>query len=110
MTWLHVQDFELDAAFQLGLLRGDRIRDLTERWERCVLQQFARVSSISNAMVKHTHDKGEDDSVPKLGRHRRNHIAVGRGALEKPFSIGAGDKTRPTGFALLGIDEQKTRT
>ena len=58
MTWLHVQDFELDAAFQLGLLRGDRIRDLTERWERCVLQQFARVSSISNAMVKHTHDKG----------------------------------------------------
>ena len=58
MTWLHIQDFELDAAFQLGLLRGDRIRGVAQRWERWVLLRFGRVSSISEAMVKHTVDKG----------------------------------------------------
>ena len=27
-AWLHVQDFEVDAAFSMGLLRGARIRRL----------------------------------------------------------------------------------
>jgi colanic acid biosynthesis glycosyl transferase WcaI len=58
VTWLHVQDFELDAAFQLGLLKGDGIRGLAETWERRTLQRFDRVSSISEAMLKHAVGKG----------------------------------------------------
>jgi len=58
VTWLHVQDFELDAAFQLGLLKGDGIRGLAETWERRILKRFDRVSSISEAMLKHAVGKG----------------------------------------------------
>jgi len=60
VTWLHVQDFELDAAFQLGLLKGDGIRDLAETWERSTMRDFDRVSSISEAMLKHAVGKGVD--------------------------------------------------
>jgi colanic acid biosynthesis glycosyl transferase WcaI len=58
VTWLHIQDFELDAAFQLGLLKGDGIKSLAENWERQTLQRFDRVSSISEAMLKHAVGKG----------------------------------------------------
>jgi colanic acid biosynthesis glycosyl transferase WcaI len=58
VTWLHIQDFELDAAFQLGILKGDGIRGLAETWERRTLQRFDRVSSISEAMLKHAVGKG----------------------------------------------------
>ena len=34
-TWLHIQDFELDAAFELGLLKGRLLRSLSEVLERC---------------------------------------------------------------------------
>ena len=32
ITWLHIQDFELDAAFELGLLKGRLLRSLAEGW------------------------------------------------------------------------------
>ena len=57
-TWLHIQDFELDAAFELGMLKGKLIRNLAERWERSTLQSFDRVSSISGAMVQRAVAKG----------------------------------------------------
>ncbi len=57
-TWLHIQDFELDAAFELGLLKGDLLRGLAERWERSTLRGFNRVSTISTAMVQRAVAKG----------------------------------------------------
>lgn len=57
-SWLHIQDFELDAAFELGLLRGQWLRRLAERWERGTLRGFSRVSSISEAMVQRALQKG----------------------------------------------------
>ena len=57
-SWLHIQDFELDAAFQLGLLKGKLLRHLAEAWERSTLQAFDRVSSISSAMVQRLEAKG----------------------------------------------------
>ena len=57
-SWLHIQDFELDAAFELGLLKGRWLRGLAERWERATLRGFDRVSTISGAMVKHAIAKG----------------------------------------------------
>jgi colanic acid biosynthesis glycosyl transferase WcaI len=58
VSWLHIQDFELDAAFELGMLKGKAVRGLAERWERATLQGFDRVSSISGAMVRRTVEKG----------------------------------------------------
>ena len=57
-TWLHIQDFELDAAFELGLLKGRLLRSLAETWERRTLRSFDRVSSISTAMVQKLGTKG----------------------------------------------------
>ena len=57
-SWLHIQDFELDAAFELGLLKGRLLRHLAELGERRTLRGFARVSTISGAMVRHAIGKG----------------------------------------------------
>ena len=57
-TWLHIQDFELDAAFELGMLKGRWIRKLAENWERNTLYSFNVVSTISQAMRKRTLSKG----------------------------------------------------
>ena len=57
-SWLHIQDFELDAAFELGLLRGAWLRGLAERWERRTLRGFSRVSTISAAMARRAAQKG----------------------------------------------------
>jgi colanic acid biosynthesis glycosyl transferase WcaI len=58
ITWLHIQDFELDAAFELGMLKGRWLRGLAEAWERRILRGFMRVSSISSAMVQRLEFKG----------------------------------------------------
>lgn len=58
LSWLHIQDFELDAAFELGMLKGGWIRSLAEGWERRTLQRFERVSTISEAMRQRLIEKG----------------------------------------------------
>ena len=57
-SWLHIQDFELDAAFELGMLKGKWLRELAEGWERRTLRGFDRVSAISPAMVQRARQKG----------------------------------------------------
>lgn len=57
-TWLHVQDYEVDAAFALGLLRRPWLRRLATRCERMLLARQDCVSSISPAMVALAIDKG----------------------------------------------------
>jgi colanic acid biosynthesis glycosyl transferase WcaI len=55
-AWLHVQDFEVDAAYDLGLLRsGRRFVEAIERW---ILSRFNRVSSISDQMLDRLRKKG----------------------------------------------------
>lgn len=56
--WLHIQDFELDAAFELGMLKGKWLRGLAEGWERRTLRRFDRVSTISAAMLQRAQQKG----------------------------------------------------
>ena len=58
LNWLHIQDFELDAAFELGLLKGRIFRSLAEFWEARTLRSFDRVSSISFSMVRKLESKG----------------------------------------------------
>ncbi len=57
-SWLHIQDFEVDAAFDLGLLDKGMGRRTALRLERRVLKGFDRVSSISGAMVALLDRKG----------------------------------------------------
>jgi colanic acid biosynthesis glycosyl transferase WcaI len=50
-SWLHIQDFEIDAAFGLGLLRSDRLRTSMLAIERYILRRFDRISTISPQML-----------------------------------------------------------
>jgi colanic acid biosynthesis glycosyl transferase WcaI len=57
-TWLHLQDFEIDVAFQLGLLKGRLTRRVVEAAERWLLQRFDNTSSISHRMLARLNAKG----------------------------------------------------
>ncbi|RZT31852.1 glycosyltransferase WbuB [Cupriavidus agavae] len=57
-AWLHVQDYEVDAAFALGLLRHPALRRLALGLERFLLRRQDRVSSISPNMVALAVEKG----------------------------------------------------
>ncbi len=51
-SWLHIQDFELDAALNLGILSGKNfISSWARSFERFVITRFDRVSTISKNML-----------------------------------------------------------
>lgn len=62
-TWLHVQDFEIDAAFELGLIRGNWMRRFALRMEHWLMACFDRVSSISPKMRDRLIEKGVANAV-----------------------------------------------
>jgi colanic acid biosynthesis glycosyl transferase WcaI len=51
-AWLHIQDFEVDVAFQMGLLKGKLLRRIVLRMERGLLRRFDTVSTISRRMIE----------------------------------------------------------
>jgi len=55
---LHIQDFEVDAAFALGIVSGGVLRRLALGLESWLLRRFDLVSSITPAMVQRLADKG----------------------------------------------------
>jgi len=57
-SWLHIQDFELDAAFELSLLKGKWLRRLAISFELFLFSSFDNVSAISQSMLHRLHDKG----------------------------------------------------
>lgn len=57
-SWLHVQDLEVDVAFELGILKSRITRRLMLGLERTVLNSFDRVSTISPQMVGRLRQKG----------------------------------------------------
>jgi colanic acid biosynthesis glycosyl transferase WcaI len=55
-AWLHIQDFEIDLAYDMGQLgRGRRFAEKIESW---VMRQFDVVSSISPRMLAKVCAKG----------------------------------------------------
>lgn len=55
---LHVQDFEIDAMFDLGLSEAGVVKRLALAWERWLLKKFDRVSTISSGMLDRAQQKG----------------------------------------------------
>lgn len=62
-SWLHVQDFEVDAAFDLGLLRSRVWRHVVSKIECWLMRRFDRVSTISDKMIRRLSDKGIAEGV-----------------------------------------------
>ena len=59
-AWLHLQDLEVDAAFETGLLRRAALRRAAVWIERQIMYRFDIVSTISRTMVSRVVDKGVD--------------------------------------------------
>ncbi|MBI5918964.1 MAG: glycosyltransferase WbuB [Nitrosomonadales bacterium] len=57
-AWLHIQDFEVDAAFDMGILPQGRARQWVQAIERWLMRGFDRVSTISPKMREKLLDKG----------------------------------------------------
>lgn len=116
-TWLHIQDFELDAAFELGMLKGRWIRRLAENWERSTLQGFSQVSTISEAMRQRAIAKGvkpknscllpnwvdlqeiePEGEVQKVNNPYRKELDIGEGTLVLLYS---GSMNKKQGLDIL---------
>jgi colanic acid biosynthesis glycosyl transferase WcaI len=57
-AWLHIQDFELDAARELGLLSAGKAHGIALRGERALMRRFCRVSTLSPRMLDRLKAKG----------------------------------------------------
>lgn len=57
-TWLHIQDYEVDAAFELGLIKNEYLRKVIIWLERALMKGFSRVSTISSKMIERLDAKG----------------------------------------------------
>jgi colanic acid biosynthesis glycosyl transferase WcaI len=57
-SWLHVQDFEVDAAFDLGILQAPLLKWVILGAERWLMRRFHHVSTISDAMRAKLKGKG----------------------------------------------------
>ncbi|MBU4154381.1 MAG: glycosyltransferase WbuB [Proteobacteria bacterium] len=68
-AWLHIQDYEVDAAFDLGLLKGQLLRRLVAAGERWLMRRFDRVSTISQRMLDKALAKGVDSGSVVLFRN-----------------------------------------
>jgi FkbM family methyltransferase len=61
-SWLHIQDFEVDVAFQMGLLKGRLLQRMVIGAERYMIRSFDTVSSISGRMLDKLRQKGVANS------------------------------------------------
>jgi len=64
-AWLHIQDFELDAALSLDMLPGAKrsrafqfLLHIMQSMERWLLNRFDHLSTISQSMLNHLQQKG----------------------------------------------------
>lgn len=58
---LHVQDYEVDALFGLGLAKGNFFKNFAFTLEKWLLNAFDRVSTISSAMLLRAIQKGVNE-------------------------------------------------
>jgi colanic acid biosynthesis glycosyl transferase WcaI len=57
---LHIQDFEVDAAFELGIVKVKWLKSFIHGVERFLMNRFDKVSTISEAMLDKLNKKGID--------------------------------------------------
>lgn len=105
-SWLHIQDFEVDAAFSMGLLKGAGPRRLALGFERWLMRRFDRVSTISGRMMDLARSKGlregqlvflpnwVDMSLinPQASSSYRAELGIGAGITVALYSGNMGNK------------------
>ncbi|QPF87122.1 WcaI family glycosyltransferase [Bradyrhizobium genosp. L] len=92
-SWLHVQDFEVDAAFDLGLLSNGSLRKSMLKVEASILRSFDRVSSISSQMVGRLKSKGVAAEQTAEVRNWIDTVAITPGSKRTSYreALGLGE-------------------
>jgi colanic acid biosynthesis glycosyl transferase WcaI len=116
VAWLHIQDFEVDAAFDLGLLESDgHVHRVAEAVERRLMHRFDCVSTISEKMMQRLAEKGitadktvmfpnwvDTDAIAPLGGPSRLRQQLGLGQ-DKVVLMYAGNMGMKQGLDLLPL-------
>lgn len=84
-AWLHIQDFEVDVAFDLGMLRGRWLKRIALWLESFWLRRFDRVSAISENMLAKLDAKGVQASNAVLFPNWSRPEEIRRQSGPSPF-------------------------
>ena len=103
-AWLHIQDYEVDAAFDLGLLKGKLLRGFVASCERWLMRRFDRVSTISTRMVERAIAKGVAAERVVMFRNWVEIKQV-KGESSKGQGLEQGQGTR---FKVQGVGQGQT--
>lgn len=95
---LHIQDYEIDAAFELGLLKGAKLRSFVLYLESALMRSFEVVSTISSSML----------SKAKKKRVESKRLLIFPNWVDvAAFDITNSDDERSTYRERLGIPHDK---
>ncbi|HEY1995478.1 glycosyltransferase WbuB [Paraburkholderia sp.] len=115
-SWLHIQDYEVDAAFDLGMIKGQLTRRIALAIERRLLTRFDMVSSLSEKMVERAVLKGVDPlktaclpnwvdtrSIVPLAhaRHYRRLLGLDKGPAPQTVVLYSGNMGSKQGLEIL---------
>jgi colanic acid biosynthesis glycosyl transferase WcaI len=91
VCWIHIQDYEIEAAFGLGMLKGVALKRFSLAMERALLSRGDGISTPSVAMTRRAVNKGvelarlvtvpnwvDTGNIRPLGRVSayRNHLGI----------------------------------
>ena len=74
-TWIHYQDLEIEAAFNLNIIQGKYAKKIILSLERLMLNQIDFISSISTGMIKRIKNKlGDKNKLLYFPNFTDSHI------------------------------------
>ena len=97
-AWLHVQDLEIDAAFGLDFVAGNKLRRAALWFESSLLRRFDKVSTISARMLEQLVAKGAASSQLVEFRNWASDLA----------GADANESSQTSFRSLFDIPEDKT--
>ena len=63
---MHIQDYEIDAMFGLGMMKPGLLARIVKKCERWLMRRFDMVSTISYSMIDNAKNKGVDEAKLRL--------------------------------------------
>ena len=111
-SWLHIQDFEVEAAIATGLLPEWLANLAGAKLERSIIRRFEWVSAISPAMVRKAKDKGANTlqlvelrNWAEESVHPQTHCApdlrAAWGLSDAPIALYSGNLSLKQGAGLI---------
>lgn len=93
---MHIQDYEVDAMFGLGMINKNKLAGFSEKIESFILRRFDAVSTISYSMMDRAVNKGVDKNklifFPNWSDTDFVHPGISGDALRQEWGLSESDK------------------